>query len=154
MDKKFLFVCLGNICRSPAAETVFSYMARERGYSCEVDSAGTYGGHAGQKADSRMRQAAGKRGYDITSCSRQVRSDDFYEFDYIIAMDDRNYDDLWDLAPDLESQAKLYKMRDFCTKGDVQYVPDPYYEGREGFELVLDILEDGCDNLLNELMEK
>lgn len=146
-EKSFLFVCLGNICRSPAAETLFAHFAREAGYSCRVDSAGTYGGHAGDRADGRMRRAAARRGYDITSRSRQVKRDDFYSFDYIIAMDDSNYDNLRAMAPDLESEAKVYRMCDYCREG-VTYVPDPYYEGAEGFEIVLDILEYGCQRLL------
>ncbi len=150
--QKFLFVCLGNICRSPSAETIFKALADKAGYACKVDSAGTYGGHAGEPSDSRMRRAAAARGYTITSHSRQVRTDDFYDFDVIVAMDDRNWEDLRALAPDLESRDKVCRMADYSTTG-ATYVPDPYYGGAEGFNLVIDILEDSCAQLLKSVQE-
>lgn len=151
--RKILFVCLGNICRSPAAEGVFKQMVEKHGYSDQftIDSAGTYGGHAGSKADARMRTAASKRGYNLTSLSRKINSDDFDNFDMIIVMDDQNYERVHRLAPTVESYNKIYRMSEFCLKTKVTHVPDPYYEGVEGFEIVLDILEDGCENLLNNI---
>lgn len=154
MKHKILFVCLGNICRSPAAEGIFKHMVSQRGVddSFVVDSAGTYGGHAGQKADSRMRSVASKRGYDLTSRSRKITADDFFEFDMIVVMDDSNYEKVNRLSPDMPSINKIYRMSEFCHKTGVTYVPDPYYEGHEGFEQVLDILEDGCENLLSHIL--
>lgn len=151
---KILFVCLGNICRSPAAEGVFRSMVEEKGVGkrFEIDSAGLYGGHAGELPDRRMRVHAFQRGYSLIHHSRPVRMSDFEDFDLIIAMDDSNYQRLRSFATTLEDQRKVVKMIDFVT-GFPQYdcVPDPYYEGAEGFELVLNLLEDGCSNLLNKL---
>ena len=151
MKKKILFVCLGNICRSPAAQGVMQKMIDEAGVQdkFELDSAGLYSGHAGELPDSRMRQHARLRGYDLQHRSRPIRSSDFDDFDIIVAMDDSNYYQLSNLAPTLEDKEKVVRMIDF-VKGMPQYhsVPDPYYEGAEGFEIVLDLLEDGCRNLL------
>lgn len=154
MKKKILFVCLGNICRSPAAEEVFRQMAARRGLaeSVEVDSAGTYGGHAGELPDIRMREAAASRGYRLTHRSRKVEEEDFERFDRIVVMDDRNYEAMHRLAPSREAAGKIYRMTEFCRRhADRTYVPDPYYEGRAGFYLVLDLLEDACEGLLDDL---
>lgn len=151
--KSILFVCLGNICRSPAAEGVFGHFVDNSPLKGEIkiDSAGTYGGHAGEKADRRMRSAAQKRGYNLLSLSRQVKNDDFDNFDLIIAMDDSNYYNLTRLAPSVEAARKIEKFASYITKFDIDHVPDPYYEGAEGFEFVLDILEDGCKTLLSKI---
>lgn len=151
MDKvKILFVCLGNICRSPAAEAVMQSLVDKAGVTDGyfIDSAGTYGGHAGNRADSRMMKHAAKRGVDVTSISRQVRLSDFDQFDMIVAMDDDNYDDLMAMARTGVHRQKLSKMTDFGTIGNHRSVPDPYYGGDTGFELVLDILEVACSVLL------
>ncbi len=151
---KLLFVCLGNICRSPAAEGVMRNFVEAAGLGDRIlcDSAGTYGGHAGERADSRMRRAASARGYDLQSISRQLRSDDFEKFDMIITMDDSNYERVHRLAPTVEAAQKIFRMTDFCRRNpDAKHVPDPYYEGAEGFEKVLDLLEDACGGLLAEL---
>ena len=157
MKKKILFVCLGNICRSPAAQAIMQKTIDEKGLhnQFELDSAGLYGGHAGDLPDSRMRSHAGKRGYTLEHRSRKVKSTDFEDFDLLVAMDDSNYNQLKSLAPSPEDEAKIVRMVDF-VKGFPYYhsVPDPYYEGSEGFELVLDMLEDGCRNLLEALMNK
>ena len=117
-----------------------------------LDSAGTYGGHSGERSDARMRRAAAARGIDITHRARQVREEDFERFDMIIAMDDNNYEALFRLAPDREAQQKIYRFREFLRhNSNWSYIPDPYYEGHEGFELVLDLLEDGCSTLLENL---
>ena len=155
IDKtRILFVCLGNICRSPAAQGVMQQLVDERGLTDRfyIDSAGTYGGHSGELPDKRMRDHARRRGYELTHRSRQVRESDFDDFDVIVAMDDSNYRRLRDLAPTVEDQGKIVKMIDYCrlaTRYD--HVPDPYYEGAEGFELVLDLLQDACEGLLDEL---
>lgn len=157
MKQRILFVCLGNICRSPAAEAMMQTLADRAGLKNEIflDSAGTYGGHAGERADARMRRAAAARGIDITHRSRQVREEDFERFDMIIAMDDNNYEALFRLAPSREAQFKIFRFREFLRRHpDWSYIPDPYYEGHEGFELVLDLLEDGCSTLLSEIGQK
>ena len=154
MKKKILFVCLGNICRSPAAHGIMQkFIDNENLHDkFELDSAGLYGGHAGDLPDRRMRQHALRRGYVLDHISRPVRPSDFDNFDLIVAMDDSNFTNLRNMAPTLEDKAKVVRMIDF-VKGFPQYhsVPDPYYEGSEGFELVLDLLEDGCQNLLSSL---
>lgn len=151
MKTNILFVCLGNICRSPAAEGVMRALvaARGLGKNIGVDSAGTYGGHAGELPDVRMRRAAADRGYLLTHPARQLREDDFEAFDRIVVMDDRNYEAVHRLAPSREAAQKIFRMREFFrTHPQWDHVPDPYYEGADGFELVLDLLEDGCGTLL------
>ncbi len=153
-DNKILFVCLGNICRSPAAEGIMRDLVAKRGLEgFEIDSAGTYGGHAGDLPDARMRAAALKRGYHLTHRSRQVRTEDFDRFDRILVMDDSNYERVHRLAPTTEAAAKIYRMTEFCRRHPgADHVPDPYYEGAQGFEKVLDLLEDACEGLLKEIM--
>lgn len=155
MDKqKILFVCLGNICRSSAADEILRQQATERGLgdTMTIDSAGTYGGHAGELPDPRMRAAGKKRGYNFTHRSRRVRSEDFDRFDLVLAMDDSVYESLSRLAPSVEALQKLERMADYIpTHFGYDYVPDPYYEGADGFELVLDMLEEGCAVLLDRL---
>lgn len=157
MDKqKILFVCLGNICRSSAADEILRQQATERGLgdTMTIDSAGTYGGHAGELPDPRMRAAGKKRGYNFTHRSRRVRSEDFDRFDLLLAMDDSVYESLSRLAPSVEALQKLERMADYIpTHFGYDYVPDPYYEGADGFELVLDMLEEGCAVLLDRLTQ-
>lgn len=150
---RVLFVCLGNICRSPAAEGILRAMARKVGRETGlvVDSAGTYGGHRGQLPDARMRRAAARRGYDLTHRARLLRREDFGVFDRIVVMDDSNYEDVHRLAPSREAADKIFRLTDFCRRPCGREVPDPYYEGPEGFEGVLDLLEDGCEGLLASL---
>ncbi len=154
MKQRILFVCLGNICRSPAAEGVLSTLVERQGLreSIHIDSAGTYGGHAGDAPDRRMREAAFVRGYHLTHRSRQIEESDFDRFDRIIVMDDNNYRDVMRLAPSPEACRKVERFAELCHKHpDCHYVPDPYYEGREGFERVLDILEDGCGEIVQQI---
>ncbi len=153
--QRILFVCLGNICRSPAAEGVLRSLAKEGGvdHLLEIDSAGTYGGHAGEPSDYRMREAAFARGYNLTHRSRQITQEDMLSFDRIIVMDDNNYRDVTRLAPTIEARDKVERFASLVTSiPEIHYVPDPYYEGREGFYRVLDILEDGCRTLLRSLL--
>lgn len=156
MKQRILFVCLGNICRSPAAEAMLRVLVdrEELGDRVEIDSAGTYGGHSGERSDPRMRRAAEARGIPMTHRARQVREEDFERFDMVIAMDDNNYENLFRLAPDRAAQQKIYRFREFLRNHpDWSYIPDPYYEGHEGFELVLDLLEDGCSVLVEKIKE-
>jgi len=157
MEKyKMLFVCLGNICRSPAAEGIMKQMVFDEGLQNKivVDSAGTSGWHAGELPDLRMRSHGAKRGYNFNSLSRKFVSDDFERFDIILAMDDNNYHDIMSLSPDVESQKKVFRMVDFLQKLQYDHVPDPYYSGADGMELVLDLLEDACTGLLSEVKKK
>jgi protein-tyrosine phosphatase len=148
MKKRILFVCLGNICRSPSAEAVFKGFVQSKGLynQFEIDSAGTYGYHEGEPADRRMQSHAVKRGYDLTSVSRPFKPlTDWDYFDYIIAMDDSNMRDLKDMARNSNDLKKLLKMTDFANNYNYNEVPDPYYGGEQGFELVLDLLEDASE---------
>lgn len=154
---RILFVCLGNICRSPAAEAMLQMLIDREGVSNSVivDSAGTYGGHAGERSDARMRRAAAARGIEMTHRARQVKEEDFERFDRVIAMDDNNYEALFRLAPNRDAQNKIFRFREYLRRHkNWSYIPDPYYEGHEGFELVLDLLADGCATLLEELKEE
>ena len=153
--KKILFVCLGNICRSSSAEGVMKHLVEEAGRADEflIDSAGILSYHQGELPDSRMRAHAARRGYNLTHLSRPVRTEDFYSFDLIIGMDNRNIDDLKRKAPDLESVEKIHQMTEYSQNKLYDHVPDPYYSGAEGFELVLDLLEDACAGLLDELVQ-
>lgn len=155
--KKVLFVCLGNICRSPSAEAVFTGLVRKEGLEnkFEIDSAGTGRWHVGEPADRRMQSHAVKRGYELTSISRAFEPDiDFDYFDIIVGMDDENVRTLRSWARNGEDKAKIYKMTDFRKEWNYTEVPDPYYGGEEGFELVLDLLEDSCEGLLEKLEEE
>ena len=151
---KILFVCLGNICRSPAAEGVFLEILREN-QALErytVDSAGTGGYHIGELPDSRMRVHARQRGLELDHHCRQVTTEDFEDFDLIIGMDSMNLTNLRRKAPSVEAARKIHGMAEFFSPGArYDHVPDPYYEGAEGFELVLDLLQDACLNLYNSL---
>jgi protein-tyrosine phosphatase len=152
--KKILFVCMGNICRSPSAEAVFKGMALKEGLigKFEIDSAGTGGWHAGEPADKRMQKHAVKRGYDLTSIARKFDPEtDFDRHDLIVAMDDENILALKSMARNEGDLKKIRKMTDFSKEWNYDEVPDPYYGGEEGFELVLDLLEDACEGLLDDM---
>jgi len=150
-----LFVCLGNICRSPAAEAIFLSLLEEKGLKdgVIVDSAGTGSWHIGKKADSRMRIAAERRGINILSMARQITSKDFIEFDYILAMDDSNFRNIQNLKNSTASTgfASIKKIQDFRSVFKEQEVPDPYFGGDDGFDYVLDILEDSVNGFLESI---
>lgn len=151
---RVLFVCLGNICRSPAAEGVLRSIVDAGGESSRwvIDSAGTGRYHIGDLPDKRMRVHAARRGYILDHRCRQVAESDFDRFDLIIPMDASNEQNLRRLAPDLESERKIVAMAAWVGLASrYDHIPDPYYEGAEGFELVLDLLEDGCRNLYESL---
>jgi protein-tyrosine phosphatase len=154
---KVLFVCLGNICRSPLAEGVFKQHVSEAGLEQKiaVDSAGTSGWHIGDPPDPRSIDIARKRGMLLDSVGRKAVAEDFLHFDYIIAMDQQNLSDMRSLQQSNdEGAAKLHLMRDFDEVGVGEDVPDPYYGGPEGFARVFNMLERSCRNLLEEIVEE
>ena len=150
-----LFVCLGNICRSPAAEAIFINLIEKKGLTNGfiVDSAGTGSWHIGKKADSRMRIAAERRDINILSRARQISSKDFKEFNYILAMDDSNFRNIQDLKNRTSSTnfSAIKKIQNFRSVFNEQEVPDPYFGGDEGFDYILDILEDSVSGFLESL---
>ena len=150
-----LFVCLGNICRSPAAEAIFINLLDKKGLTDGfiVDSAGTGNWHIGKKADSRMRIAAERREINILSRARQITSEDFEKFNYILAMDNANFRNLQDLKNRTSSIdfSSIKKIQNFRSVFNEQEVPDPYFGGDEGFDHVLDILEDSVNGFLESI---
>jgi protein-tyrosine phosphatase len=151
MTKRILFVCLGNICRSPTAEATMRRLVSEAGLEGEVtvDSAGTGSWHLGDPPDARSTTAAARRGIELSGAARLVTEADFSDYDMLVAMDRSNRDALLRLAPDDEARAKVRLLRG--PRGEEVEVPDPYYGGPDGFDRVLDIVEDGCRALLAEL---
>ena len=152
---KLLFVCLGNICRSPAAEAIMNKLIEERNLTDQIicDSAGTSQHHAGHQADPRMRKHAKAKGYNITSISRSFETEDFNTFDWIITMDDSNYKNVSSRATKKQDKKKILKMADFCTIKPCDFIPDPYYEKDQGFLNVIFLLEDSCSQLLKYLLK-
>ena len=150
--KSVLFVCLGNICRSPTGEGVLKHLVDQQGRDEEVfiDSAGTIGYHEGNPADSRMRKHAAKRGYELLSRSRKISDDDTDRFDLVIAMDRQNQEDILAIDPQATNVRLLSAFLDDSWPVDV---PDPYYGGSEGFETVLDMIEAACPGILSELID-
>ena len=155
MTQKLLFVCLGNICRSPAAEGVFLHLLKEQGLSDHfvVDSAGTGSWHVGNKADPRMRAAAERRGIHLPSRARQIELDDLSRFDLVVTMDSDNLRNVRSLAQEAghNATATIRPMLSYTRSTDLTDVPDPYYGGEQGFEQVLDLLEDACSGLIEEI---
>ena len=146
-----LFVCMGNICRSPTAEGVFRHVVKEAGLDdqFEIDSAGTHAYHVGEPPDRRAMAASERRGISLADISaRRVHENDFDKFDYIIAMDEENQRRLLDLAP-ADYPGKIQLFLDFAS-GEEMEVPDPYYGGSAGFERVLDLIEAASQGFLNE----
>lgn len=153
---KVLFVCLGNICRSPAAEGYFIHHVSEQGLTdhFEIDSAGTSGFHAGEKADRRMREASSRRGVPLPSLSRKFLQADFDLFDLVVVMDDSNLGNVLALAADDEEKSRVVKLTDYCPEFGETEVPDPYYGGASGFEYVLDMVDAGAKNLLKKIRDE
>ncbi|MBD1871065.1 low molecular weight phosphotyrosine protein phosphatase [Oculatella sp. FACHB-28] len=156
MPYKLLFVCLGNICRSPSAENIMDHLIQQEGLSDQIvcDSAGTSSYHIGSPPDRRMSAAANKRGITLTGQARQFHPEDFEKFDLILAMDKENRRDI--LTLDLKEQYgdKVKLMCDFCRHHPDQEVPDPYYGGTEGFNYVINLLLDACEGLLEKVKDE
>lgn len=155
MKHRILFVCLGNICRSAAAEGIMKYIVEHNNLDKDfmIDSAGTSGWHAGELPDRRMRSHGADHGYDFSSRSRQFQTEDFDKFDYIIAMDNENFHDIISMARNEDDKKKVSYLTDYTQNHPNQrYVPDPYYGGDKGFDLVIELLEDGCWGLLERLV--
>ena len=155
--KKVLFICLGNICRSPAAEGVFAHLVNEAGLNDKftIDSAGTSAAHEGEPADARMIAHASRRGIKLPSISRRFNAEkDFENFDHILVMDNSNYKGI--LSRDSEGRFihKVQMFTDYAVNMKFKEVPDPYYGGAEGFERVLDIVTDASKGLLEELKKE
>lgn len=156
MMVRVLFVCMGNICRSPTAQGVFEHLVESHGLSSniEIDSAGTHAYHVGEPPDKRAMQAARKRGIELGGQrARRVSEIDFGDFDYVLAMDRDNYEDLLALSPP-EHHSKLYLFLQFADEADEDEVPDPYYGGITGFERVLDLIEQAARGLLAEIRQQ
>ncbi|MDB9314537.1 low molecular weight phosphotyrosine protein phosphatase [Spirulina sp. CS-785/01] len=155
MTYQLLFVCLGNICRSPSAENIMNHLIEQRGLSDSIrcDSAGTSSYHIGAPPDERMRMAAAKRGIRLQGQARQFNITDFGKFDLILAMDRENYFDIMALARSQQDKNKVRLMCDYASHYPDQEVPDPYYGGESGFNYVIDLLLDACEGLLNDLSD-
>lgn len=155
MPKRVLFVCLGNICRSPTGEGLLRHVLAERGLSgeIEVDSAGTGAWHVGDGPDARMTRAAAGRGYRLEGAARQVTAEDFRRFDLVVAMDRQNLADLEEIAPPASARrGELRLFSSFLPAGAPEDVPDPYYGGGDGFERVIDMVEEGCEAIVDHLL--
>jgi len=153
---RILFVCMGNICRSPTAEGVFRRLVRERvpQLPIEIDSAGTHDYHVGEPPDARSIAAAARRGIDLKSLrARQVAADDFQRFDLVLAMDRLNHATLLELAP-AQFHERIRLFMEFAADTDVEDVPDPYYGGPLGFEQVLDLAEEAAAGLLDDVVQR
>ncbi|HFD79443.1 MAG TPA: low molecular weight phosphotyrosine protein phosphatase [Gammaproteobacteria bacterium] len=151
-----LFVCMGNICRSPTAQGMFEYLLEQEGLSDEVyvDSAGTHAYHVGKSPDERAMRSAAARGIDLgAQRARRIEIEDFERFDYVLAMDSSNLDDLMALCPE-QHREKLALFLDFAEELPEREVPDPYYGGAQGFERVLDLIEEGSRSLLESVRER
>ncbi|QSJ17755.1 low molecular weight phosphotyrosine protein phosphatase [Nostoc sp. UHCC 0702] len=151
MPHKLLFVCLGNICRSPSAENIMNYFIDQADLSEHIicDSAGTSSYHIGSPPDRRMSVAAAtKLGIKLRGHARQFQKSDFHDFEMILAMDRDNYNDILALDPKGQYHNKVYLMCEFCSRHTLKEVPDPYYGGVEGFNQVIDLLVDACEGLL------
>ena len=150
---KILFVCMGNICRSPTAEGIFRHKVREAGLEnhIHIDSAGTHAYHVGQPPDIRAQNTARNHGFDLSEQrARRVTEDDFEHFDYVIAMDSDNESDLHAVCP-AGYEHRIHRFLRFAPSSPVTDVPDPYYGGSNGFEIVLDLVENAADGLLDHL---
>ncbi|MDZ7961671.1 MAG: low molecular weight protein-tyrosine-phosphatase [Aulosira sp. DedQUE10] len=165
MPYKLLFVCLGNICRSPSAENIMNHLIEQAGLSdgsanaksvrILCDSAGTSSYHIGSPPDRRMNAAAAKKlGIKLRGHARQFRKSDFQDFDLILAMDRENYEDILAVDPTQHDRDKVRLMCEFCSRHTLKEVPDPYYGGSDGFDRVIDLLVDACEGLLKYIVSQ
>lgn len=156
MPYKLLFVCLGNICRSPSAENIMNHLIAEAGLRDKIicDSAGTSNYHIGNPPDRRMTIAAAQQNITMTGSARQFVSADFQNFDLILAMDKANYEDILAIDRSGKHHHKVRLMCDFCRQHSDKEVPDPYYGGQSGFAYVIDLLMDACSGLLEDVKSK
>ena len=150
---RILFVCLGNICRSPAAEIIFRRLVTDAGLAdrFEIDSAGTIGIHQGSPPDPRMAASLERHGFRVSGTARQIREGDLDRFDWILTMDESNFNDVKTLDRTGMFHSKIRPFVSFCRSHDDLRVPDPYYGGQRGFDHVIDLLIDGCQGILDEL---
>jgi protein-tyrosine phosphatase len=150
---RVLFVCLGNICRSPAGEIIFRKLAQNAGREAEfeVDSAGTIGHHQGALPDSRMSQALERKGFTVSGRARRIEARDLETFDLIVTMDESNLADVRKMDAEARFHSKIRPLVSFCRSHDDLRVPDPYYGGQRGFDHVIELLQDGCGGILEEL---
>lgn len=152
--KKLLFICLGNICRSPAADGIMHSLVDSRHLADKyvIDSAGIGSWHTGQMPDPRMREHGLRHGYTFNHHARQISTSDFTSFDYIIVMDEENYADVTRLSRRTECTAQVLRMASFLTRHpNVSFVPDPYYGTGKDFDYAIELIEDGCAGLLSWL---
>lgn len=156
MTTRLLFVCLGNICRSPSAENIMNHLIAQRqlGDSVVCDSAGTASYHVGSPPDRRMAQAAKVYGIDLVGRARQFDVADFDRFDYILSMDQQNYRDILTLDPAGQYADRVQMICDYCRTHPDREVPDPYYGGPEGFNYVIELLLDACEGFLDYILDR
>jgi protein-tyrosine phosphatase len=151
MKQSVLFVCLGNICRSPAAEGILRHLAHKEGLDIHIESCGLGDWHAGNLPDERMREASKNRGYTLSSRAQIIKPEFFDSFDLIFVADQKVLKELYKYAEKPEQKAKIHFMTHFSSAFKGEEVPDPYYEGEAGFERVLDMLEDSCEGIIGHL---
>lgn len=151
MKLSILFVCLGNICRSPAAESILRHLAKKENVDLHIESCGLGDWHEGCLPDERMREASKNRGFLLTSRAQKIQPDFFDRFDLIFVADQKIMNELYKFAPKPEHKAKMHYITHFSTAFRGAEVPDPYYEGEAGFEHVLDILEDSCEGIISHI---
>lgn len=153
---QLLFVCLGNICRSPSAENIMNHLIQQAGLEAQIqcDSAGTAGYHVGAKPDRRMTMAANAHGIEMRGQARMFEAADLETFDLILAMDRSNYQNILALDPAGNSAHKVKMMCSFCREYSDQEVPDPYYGGADGFDYVIRLLMDACEGLLGAIAQE
>jgi protein-tyrosine phosphatase len=151
--RRVLFVCLGNICRSPAAEIIFRKLVDDAGRTSEfeIDSAGTISHHAGSPPDCRMAEALERNGFTVSGRARRIESKDLEDFDLIVTMDESNLDQVRSLDPESLHHPKIRPFVSFCRTHTDLRVPDPYYGGQRGFDHVIRLLQDGCGGILDEM---
>ena len=153
--KSILFVCMGNICRSPAAEIIFRHQVAQAGLEGDlfIDSAGTISYHTGNPPDPRMSETLTRRGYEVRGRARQIQPEDLERFDLILTMDEDNLADVRALDGKNQFSDKIRAFVEYLENHDAPRIPDPYYGGQKGLETVIELLEDGCTGLIHQIQE-